>query len=136
MKKQQKRKLVKLSSGDFWQPEKVGQVFDGLIVGRRVGETKYGSKPFVEICNEHSGETISLITTNQKLRRINCLPIGAYVQLVYKGEIQALIGGRKKKVNDIEAFTYDNIVMSDDWTKGEYYGKKNASQKIVKKRKR
>ncbi len=131
-----KRNMQKLhSGGEYWQPEKVGEKFCGRITGHHIGVTKFGEKPFIEIASEETGEVIAIIAGNVRLRSLNRLPIGSYVELEYLGQDNAIIGGKRKKIANICGY-YDanQNKLGEDWTGGKYYGKDEKAGKTKRRK--
>lgn len=111
-----KSKMMRLNSGEFWAPTEKGETFSGKITGRRVIDTKFGARPVLEFTNEETGEITELITGNLRLRPLNRVPLGTYVELEYAGEETLQIGKRKQVVPVIYASIPVGTKLGEDWT--------------------
>lgn len=137
-----KREVVKVQPDNFadsWQPEKLHEKFTGVIVDQHLGETKFGTKPFIVVASVDTGETVSVISASAQLRGLNKYPLQTYVELEFLGKEVALIAGKRKKINRYAAYVDKRAKAGDDWTGGKYYGsqdQKNSGQKRGKPAKR
>lgn len=126
----EKPAVVKVSSGDFWTPKKVGEKFCGVMTERHIAETRYGKKPFVSITDAETGETIQIVAGNVQLSPLNKYPLQTYVELEYRGKYKTRIGRKEIEVMDIVAYVDARVKAGDDWTAGKLDAKvKRASRK-------
>lgn len=104
------RELVSISSAQ-WEPKKKGERFCGVVVGRRIVKTEFGTKPIVEIANEQTGETIEMFASNIALSKLNRVPDGGYVELEFRGTYVAQIGRKKVSLRDIVAYVDKSVKL-------------------------
>lgn len=117
-----------------WIPEEVGDTLEGVLIGRRIVQTKYGASPQVEIANIATGEVVSLFTGKAALRVVNRIPEQAQVRIRYLGEKK--IPGRKTMMDDFEVQIPHGVKLEEDFflVSGGSYSRKE--QKRTQKGKR
>lgn len=100
-----------------WKPEKVGDSIQGVVVGRKVIETKFGSSPQVELADKKTGEVLALLTGKAGLRVLNRVAIDTLVRVTYLGEKR--VPGRKIMMDDFEvAVPLDSKLGADFFLDG------------------
>lgn len=117
-KKFAKREMVSAAEGMSWEPETIGDVFCGRIIGRRMVDTAYGFKPVVTIVNEETGEVIDQFCSNLATRRLALIPNDTYVELTYNGEEEVRIGRKKQVIKNISAKferVAPELMLSEAW---------------------
>lgn len=113
-----KRQMVSAAEGMAWEPAKVGEVFSGRIIGRRMVDTAYGFKPVVSIASEETGEVIDQFCSNLATRRLAFVPNETYVELTYQGDEEVRIGRKKQVIKNIAA-KFERVapenMLSESW---------------------
>jgi len=116
-----------------WKPEKVGDFIQGVVVGRKVIETKFGSSPQIEIANEGTGEVVALLSGKAGLRVLNRVPLETLVRVEYLGEKK--VPGRKVMMDDFEVAIPATAKLGADFytEQGGDYARKEPLKKRGKR---
>lgn len=105
---------VSAAEGSLWVPRKRGETFEGVLVEKRMANTRFGPKPLISLADQETGEIVSLFVGNLKLRRLYRVPIETPIKLVYNGEETIMIGRRKKKVPDIRGYYPRGVTLEPE----------------------
>lgn len=131
-----KREMVSAAEGMSWEPKKVGDVFRGEIIGRRMVETTHGMKPVITLAEVSTGEVVDQFCSNLQTRRLSLVPDGTYVELTYNGEEEIRIGRKKQVIKNISAH-YERVapekMLKDSWMLEAMRPKTQSRKKSGKK---
>lgn len=126
----------KVSSGQFWKPETVGESRVAEISGFRAEETKFGISAVCDMADVDSGEVFSVWSSSADLRPINRMSVGTTVRLEYLGE-ERIAGRKQMKEGYLLQISPDSKMNNTDWfiEAGHSYDRSKSKKKTAKRRK-